>query len=200
VCFLAISAKRKLTKEKKRRKRKNHIFPPPFFFVFRSRQTGITQSLPQLLSMCYMIWLLYLIILYFFFRLDPNSVSFSQVPFVSLFSGSASSDPRGLFWERNHDDHDFTCLFSLFFLRLDFIILITLDLAFRLTVSFLIDSLTSVPLVLYFFNYTFSSTMALIPLIFFHSSVHYSYQEKREKKKTKGRTTIFFTLVSHFAH
>lgn len=38
--------------KKKEKEKKKHIFFLPFFFVFRSRQTGITQSLPQLLSMC----------------------------------------------------------------------------------------------------------------------------------------------------
>ncbi|EYE98242.1 uncharacterized protein EURHEDRAFT_274726 [Aspergillus ruber CBS 135680] len=78
-------------------------------------------------------------------------------------------------------------LFCFFFFFFFFLILITLDLAFRLTVSFLIDSLTSIPLVLYFFNYTFSSAMALIPFDLVHSSVHYRNQAKKKKKKKKKK-------------
>lgn len=129
-------------REKKKEKEKKNISFSPLFLCFvpvqwESRKAYRSSS-PCVYDMAF-----YLILLPFFLfssRLDPNSVSSSQVPFVSLSSGSASSDLRGLFWERNYDDHDFTCFHSSFFFF--FLILITLDLAFRLTVSFLIDSLT----------------------------------------------------------
>lgn len=116
--FLAMSAKRKLTKEKKRRKekeKKNISFFSLFFCVSFPSNGNYAKPAAAPLHV-FMIWLLISFFFYFFFRLDPNSVSSSQVSFVSLFSGSASSDPRGLFWERNYDDHDFTCFHSSFFL------------------------------------------------------------------------------------